>query len=238
VLRMIVRLSSTFFLSDNSDSKTKKMSILIEIQTFPPLLTFALAASENGLLIEACENYNKGSYRNKYRLLSSTGPILLSIPLVKGKNNAQKIREVEISYAENWQKNHLRTLQTNYGKSPFFDEYFPLLQNHYSMDFKYLFDFNSNALDMVFRLLGLSSPINFTENYIHRQIEKTECLLDYRNIITPKSKDTEYYFMPYPQVFEDRLGFVPNLSILDLLFCMGPESLIVLKSGGNNKNSQ
>ena len=208
------------------------MALLIENQLFPPVLAFALALKEGKLLIEACENYNKGSFRNKFSVMSSGGTTTLSIPLDKGKNNSKPIKEVTISYAENWQQNHLRTIQTNYGKSPFFEDYFPEIERIYSVDFEYLFDLNLKALDLISQLLSLNLPIDITNEYQNDYSLNHSGIKDYRNIITPKLNTKSYNFKTYPQVFEDRHGFIPNLSILDLLFCMGPESIIILKETG------
>ncbi len=208
------------------------MALLIENQIFPPVLTIALALKEGKLLIEACENYNKGSFRNKFSVMSSGGTTTLSVPLDKGKNNSKPIKEVTISYAENWQQNHLRTIQTNYGKSPFFEDYFPEIERIYSVDFEYLFDLNKKALDLISQLLSLNLPIETTTEYQSDYSLNQSEIKDYRNIITPKLDTKNYNFKTYPQVFEDRHGFIPNLSILDLLFCMGPESLIILKETG------
>ena len=208
------------------------MALLIENQIFPPVLTIALALKEGKLLIEACENYNKGSFRNKFSVMGSGGTTTLTVPLDKGKNNSKSIKEVTISYAENWQQNHLRTIQTNYGKSPFFEDYFPEIERIYSVDFEYLFDLNQKALDLISQLLSLNLPIDTTNEYQNDYSLNQSEIKDYRNIITPKLDAKKYNFKTYPQVFEDRHGFIPNLSILDLLFCMGPESLIVLKETG------
>ncbi len=208
------------------------MALLIENQIFPPVLTIALALKEGKLLIEACENYNKGSFRNKFSVMSSGGTTTLSIPLDKGKNNSKPIKEVTISYAENWQQNHLRTIQTNYGKSPFFEDYFPEIERIYSVDFEYLFDLNLKALDLISQLLSLNLLIKTTNEYQNDYSLNHSGIRDYRNIIAPKMDTKSYDFKTYPQVFEDRHGFIPNLSILDLLFCMGPESLIILKETG------
>lgn len=208
------------------------MALLIENQIFPPVLTIALALKEGKLLIEACENYNKGSFRNKFSVMSSGGTTTLSVPLDKGKNNSKPIKEVTISYAENWQQNHMRTIQTNYGKSPFFEDYFPEIERIYSVDFEYLFDLNQKALDLISQLLSLNLPIETTTEYKSDYSFNQSGIRDYRNIITPKLDTKNYNFKTYPQVFQDRHGFIPNLSILDLLFCMGPESIIILKETG------
>ncbi|TVQ48374.1 MAG: hypothetical protein EA362_05690 [Saprospirales bacterium] len=205
------------------------MALLIENQLFPPVLSFALALSRGKLLIEACENYNKGSYRNKYAMMNSGGITRLSVPLNKGKNNSKPIKEITISYAENWQQNHLRTIQTNYGKSPFFEDYFPEIQRIYSIDFDFLFDFNLKVIALVVKLLNIDLAIDTTDVFQFTYPKNDSGIKDYRNMIVPKMDTCDYHFKPYPQVFEDRHGFIPNLSILDLLFCMGPESVLILK---------
>lgn len=177
-------------------------------------------------LIEQYENYGKGSYRNRCHIVGANGILVLSIPLEKGKNQRMPIRDVRISYADNWQKLHWQSIQSAYGNAPFFEFYVDDIRSHYEQKTPFLFDFNWKLLNSLVEILGLdTSLIQCTSTF-----EKTPSGgLDFRNGISPKPKqqvlDKAFTPRTYPQVFSEKHGFLANVSVLDLLFCAGPESL-------------
>jgi len=205
------------------------LKLLTESQLFPPVDVFALGLQSGEWWIEVCENYNKGSYRNKYRIMGANGPVLLSVPLVKGKNRAMPIEDVLISYDENWQLQHIRTLKSAYGKSPFFEEYFSTIREFLDKKFKYLLDLNQEALQLMIQFAGVPIQIHQTVNYTFKDDLHTSDLLDKRDFYKAKKVQPDSHFIKYPQLFEDKHGFIPGLSILDLLFCTGPECIVYLK---------
>jgi len=178
------------------------------------------------------EHYSKGSFRNRCVIAMAGGLQSLSIPLVKGKNQQTDIREVRIDYSQNWQQLHWRTVQTAYGSAPFFDYYKATVMQFYEKKMDLLFDFCIDFQNQILKLLKLSPAIEFTSEYVVDV--DAALLLDFRNKISPKSytQAEDPHFSPavYPQIFEDRHGFTPNLSILDLLFCAGPEASYYLKN--------
>ncbi|MCB0687456.1 MAG: WbqC family protein [Saprospiraceae bacterium] len=195
---------------------------LFEISFLPSIYFFSVF-SQKEITLEQMENYQKRSFRNKCVIASANGPLLLTIPLKKGKHEGQKIREVKIAYDEDWQKLHLSTIQTAYRNAPYYDFYIDKLHSLYQHADEYLFNFNLLLIRKIAPLLSLST-FNFTNEYV-------ECCqgIDLRGVITPRNYH-QIRMPKYNQVFEDRLGFLSNLTILDLLFCLGPESINYLKS--------
>lgn len=175
------------------------------------------------------ENYPKGSFRNRCHIVSSQGLLRLSIPLVGGKHSGQKYTQVKIDQQENWQKKHWQSLCSCYGSAPFFHHYADKLQVLYNRPFTYLWEWNLNITKMILSMLN-------TEPHEIRYLsdgELSEPVLDLSQFFSPKprfnSSDNAWISIEYPQVFESTLGFLPNTSILDLIFCQGPYALNVLR---------
>lgn len=194
--------------------------MIFSLYYFPPTAFWSLwKNSQASIFIESKEHYQKGSYRNRTHIASPQGFLPLGIPLLKGKNNQKDITEVLIDNSQPWQRDHWRALTTAYGKSPFFEHYAEELWPIFQEQEEYLFSFNLKALELVKRLLFFDRQ----EYLLTQKYEKWEENEDFREKIKP-NRDFNHKFVQYVQVFSDRNGFVPNLSILDLLFCMGPES--------------
>ncbi len=206
-------------------------NIVLEIQYLPPIQYISKFMGEQQVWIERHEHYLKGSYRNRCYIAATNGPMRLSIPLRKGKNEQQNIQEVEISYEENWQALHWQSIRSAYGNAPFFEYYSAGLRTFYQQNPMYLFQFNVSLLQWILVQMGLSDDLTFTDAY-HHQYPST--YLDFRNGIFPKKhrqkEDLSFEQVPYAQVFMEKNGFLPNLSILDLLFCAGPEAPLILES--------
>jgi len=206
------------------------MTSVLEIQYLPPITYFALLARSEQVLIEAHENYQKGSYRNR-ALVSGVNTIeTLSIPLKSGKNSQKPIQSVQISYENPWISQHWHTIKSAYGRAPYFEYYQEEIYAIYKQKNLDLFDLNWQLMITVGELIGMdTSHIKQTATF---KKVYDEPINDYRNCISPKKsrqKDTGFIVKPYPQVFEEKHGFIPNLSILDLLFCTGPEALYYLE---------
>jgi WbqC-like protein family len=202
-------------------------TIILEAQFFPPIESFARIIQHTHLIIEACEHYQKGSYRNRCHIANSTGMQSLSVPLSKGKNSKQPIREVQISYDLDWQKQHWQSLQTAYGSAPYWEYYAPIFERIFSQKYQFLFEYNMEILKTLFKILKLNNSIDVS---LSTTYEKTydASVQDIRNTITPRTNPI--YNIQYAQLFQDRLDFLPNMSILDLIFCTGPRSVEILKS--------
>ena len=173
--------------------------------------------------IDTYENYVKQTYRNRCCILSPNGTQNLTIPLVKAKQR-NLTKNMVIAYDDNWRKVHWKSLESAYRSSPYFeyyeDEFYPF---YHGDKYEKLADFNNALNKKIIELLSLEISINESTEYTE-EVEN-----DYRNAFSPK-KETKLSFTPYIQVFGDRNGFTPNLSILDILFNEGPNSVNYMKS--------
>jgi WbqC-like protein family len=194
-------------------------SILIELHYLPSVAFFSQIAQYEEVIIESCENYQKGSYRNRCQILGANGVLSMSIPLEKGKHQQTPIRDVRINYVERWQTQHWQSIRSAYGRAPFWEFYGDYFEPIYQKKYEFLFDFNIDLFQTCCKLLKINSKISFNTHYA-KDIEHPE-IIDFRNQIKPN----QFFPTPkYPQIFEDRFGFVPDLSIIDLMFCMGNQA--------------
>lgn len=181
-------------------------------------------------MLEAHENYQKGSYRNRCHIAGANGLMRLSIPLRKGKNEQLSIQKTEISYDEPWTSQHWHSLRSAYGNAPYFPYYQDEIEALFQERPKYLFDWNKSLLLLIIDLLQLPVEISLSDDFV--KVVPAD-ILDLRGHIHPKSHrqpvDHNFQPVPYPQLFEERHGFLPNLSILDLLFCTGPQAILYLE---------
>ncbi|MGH1337578.1 MAG: WbqC family protein [Aureispira sp.] len=204
-------------------------SILLELHYLGSLPYYSKLLLYPQVWIEQKENYRKGSFRNRCYIATANGVLPLSIPLLKGKHQQASITEVAIDNHSNWQQQHWRSIKTAYGNSPFFDYYAADLIQLYQQPYHSLFDFCWAAQVLLLELLTMAPSIALTTSY---ETTPPEAVIDFRHQLLPKNyvdyQDSDYFPLPYPQVFEDRQGFLPNLSILDLLFCTGPEAPALL----------
>lgn len=178
--------------------------------------------------IEACESYLKQSYRNRCHILSSNGLIGLSIPVESRKGIKTSVKDVRISYHGNWQHLHWQTLVSAYNSTPYFEFYRDYFEPFYQRVFTYLFDFNEELRLLIFELLDIQQrEVLYTTEFI-KEVGVND--IDLRYLISPKIEFNDFNFIPltYYQVFESKFGFVQNLSIVDLLFNMGNESMLYL----------
>ena len=208
----------------------KDSAILLELHYLPCVQYLSKLINYPKIVIEQHEHYIKGGYRNRAYIAAANGPLALSVPLLKGKNQQQDIRSVQIAYTSHWQSEHWASIRSAYGNAPFFAHYAPELAPFYKKKYLYLFDFNMELLQWILKKLRLDIHIDVTSEYETRPNSETA---DWRNGIHPKAhkQRIDDVFTPkqYVQVFADKHGFLPNLSILDLLFCCGPESILILE---------
>lgn len=191
----------------------------------PPIAYFQkIIQHQQGIIIEADEHFPKQTYRNRAIIHSPNGKLNLVIPVCRGANIHTKIRDVKISYEFNWQRMHWMSLQTSYRSSAFFEFYEDEFAPFYEKKIDFLFDYNESFLQLLFKLLKLNVDYTFSTDFKkeYREID------DYRQSIHPKSV-SEFQTKKYFQVFDDRNGFMANLSVADLLFNQGPQSLQFLR---------
>ncbi len=178
--------------------------------------------------IEQHCNYIKQTYHNRCKIATANGVMQLSIPTEKSKTEKCKIKDIRIATNENWQLIHWRAIEAAYNSSPFFEYYKDDLLPFYTKKYEFLLDFNTEIQQVVLELLDIETKPLLTAEYEHI-VTKNE--IDFREQISPKKEivDKSFVSQPYYQIFEHKFGFLPNLSVIDLLFNMGNESLLVLK---------
>lgn len=203
--------------------------MLLSTAHFPPIQYFTKIIRHDSLIIEACENYQRQSYRNRFRILAANGPVDLSVPVVKGHSSGMPVKSVRIDYSENWQRIHFKTIESAYRHSPFYEFYIDDFLSFWEKQQTFLYDLNLNILNTLVKVLDLDLTIRETREYLPESAGLTE---DYRNSIHPKKEWTEdisFSPSPYIQNFPDRFGFIPNLSIIDLIFQAGPEAGTIIR---------
>jgi hypothetical protein len=199
-------------------------SVLLPSALFPPISYFALILSENKQgrtpIIEHNDFFVKQTIRNRYRIYTAQGDHLLSVPLVS-KSSKTLLKSIEINYEMPWQKEHFRTLNAAYSSTPFYEHYIEALMPLFATKFSSLLAMNTWAFEKVIELLDLSITVEYSDKYIESELEK-----DFRS--TRNELFQEFKESYYQLNFDQGLPFISNLSILDLLFNIGPESRIWL----------
>ena len=191
---------------------------------FPPVSHFVIIAN-NEVIFEVEDNYQKQTYRNRAYIYGPNGKQLLSVPIIHTKSHGrQKYKKVKIENDFNWQKQHWKTLETAYRTSPFFEFYEDDIQPLFTKKHTYLMDLNFEIIELISSFLEIELCVEKTISYI----EKPEHL-DFRKLANAKSSES-YDFDEYIQVFSEKYGFINDLSILDLLFNEGPNTLNYLES--------
>ncbi|MDC6406956.1 MULTISPECIES: WbqC family protein [Maribacter] len=186
---------------------------------FPNVAFLSVYTKAKNVVLEMQDNYQKQTYRNRAYICTDRGKHLLSIPIVhtKGATGRQCYKDVKLDNSYPWQRQHWRTLETAYRTSPFFEFYEDEIKPLYEKEFELLLDFNLASIQTICDCLQLDFVDEFTDIY-SLEYEK-----DYRYLVNAK-KEVPYEFPEYVQVFGDRHGFIPNLSILDVLFNLGPNT--------------
>lgn len=181
------------------------------------------------VMVEQWDSYVKQTYRNRCVIAAANGALALTIPTESTGGAKCLMRDIRISDHGNWRHLHWNALESAYRQSPFFEYYADDFRPFYENKFSFLFDFNEELRALVCSLIDLQPNVQSTSEYIH---ELPDEAVDFRERIHPKrnfAEDKEFVVHPYYQVFSGKHGFLPNLSIVDLLFNMGPESLLVLR---------
>lgn len=202
--------------------------IILSSSYFGNIQYFSKIASGETIYIDYDEQYRKQTYRNRAVILSGNGPLMLSVPVVHKGAIFNPIKELLISYDTEWQRQHWRSIISSYNRSPFFEFYADDIEQIFNKKEKFLIDLNTKTIEIIADALELDIS-NIVEDKIDGDVE-----LDFRRSISPKKNDLildpNYVEKGYTQVFSDKFGFSPNLSILDLLFNEGPNCIDFLQS--------
>jgi WbqC-like protein family len=223
------------------------MTLIIDLQYFPSFILYKSLYNFSNIVFEQYEGYQKMSFRNRCQIVGAEGVIDLSIPLVRGRDQKALMRDVRISAAQPWQSRHWKTIVSCYNRSPWFEYYRDELEGLYRKPCEFLVDWNLMCFEWTVKVLGISTPVSLTGGY--EKGYAPDQVTDWRGKILPKHRaegmaglsaiglsdegarvPLDAQVRPYRQVFEERIGFIPNLSVLDLLFCEGKQAVRYLQS--------
>jgi hypothetical protein len=200
--------------------------VFLSTAYFPPAEYFSLIAHSRRVIIERCENYHRQTYRNRCIIMGANGPLPLIVPVLRGSFHKTRISDLKIDESKRWRELHLRGIRSAYAAAPFFEYYYDLIRDVITRQYSFLFDLNIAALGAVCDALGLGVQIDYTRKFEPEGSPGN----DYRYCITPKrpSGVASFSDIPYTQVFGDRHGFIPRMSIIDLLLNNGPGTRALL----------
>ena len=206
------------------------MKLIVESQYFPPVTLLKMSIEILNINFDVYEPWRKMSFRNRCVVVGGNGPINLSIPVVDGREQKKLLREVVIDNGKPWQSQHWKTITSCYNRSPWFDFFEPELSSMYRQPVELLHDWNKMCFEWAIAKLGLPIRVEHMQKNNNDQPEPD--WVDWRNKLTPKTLQTRFPNpVRYHQVFEDRIGFIPHLSVLDLLFCEGKNARRILSAG-------
>ena len=209
------------------------MNLIVDIQYFPSIIFYKISYKYSHILIEQCETYQKMSFRNRCRIAGAEGAVDLSVPIAGGRDQKTTMKEVRIAAGRSWQAQHWKTIVSCYSRSPWFDYYRDGLQKLFEEPAELLMDWDLRCLEWSLRVLGMDQQVGLTDRY--QKLYAPEEGADWRGRLGPKGLrdidiDGSADAGRYRQVFEERIGFIPNLSILDLLCCEGKEAIRYIRS--------
>ena len=199
------------------------MDILIHPNYFPNIHQFTQIIKANNILFEVSDNYQKQTFRNRTYIYGANGKLGLFIPVIHTHKNRELFKDVKISYESNWMDLHLKSLQSAYRSSPYFEYFEDDFIKLYSKKEKFLADFNIKCIRLISSLLDLDLDYKISGEYV----EKTNDIIDLRDLSNAR-KEKKIDTPKYIQVFESKHGYINNLSILDLIFSEGPNSASII----------
>lgn len=203
-------------------------SPLFSTAYLPPVAYIAMMTQYDHVLIEQMETFPKQTFRNRAVIATAGGPLMLNVPIVRTNGNHTRTEEIIISYQEPWNIRHWRAIVSAYSAAPYFLYYRDGIEQILLQPYTRLIDLNDALLKYILKKLKINCTTAFTEDFS----EPTQATHDHRYSLTTKHASTLFQESllphPYPQVFDTRYPFQPNLSIIDLLFNVGPESKTLL----------
>ncbi|MVZ61569.1 hypothetical protein GQF63_06005 [Sphingobacterium humi] len=197
------------------------VSLLLPACYLPNVSYFhAIKQHEGPILIEQFENYPKQTFRTRAQIATANGILDLIVPIVHGRKERVAIKEIKINYDHPWQRLHWLSLQTAYRSSAYFEYYEEDFRRFFTQRFDFLLDYNVQQVTLLLKLLKLPRELSLTDSY--QELPATE--LDLRKAMSPRQAPLLQNPQPYYQLFEEKQGFLPNLSVVDLLFSQGPQA--------------
>lgn len=209
------------------------MRALLSTAYFAPVQWYQKLAAYDTAMMERCESFCKQTYRNRAVIATTNGLQTLTVPVERPEGDLHRtsISDIRISNHGNWRHLHWHALMTAYNESPFFEYYADDFRPFFfDREWTFLYDFNMAICNKVCELIDIHPHIVPTDEYVCADRLPAD-VIDFRNAINPKhpQPDGEFSAREYYQVYRRKHGFQPNLSILDLLFNMGPESIFYLQ---------
>ena len=205
------------------------MTTLLSTTYFGPVQWYQKLYRYEAVEIEQWESFQKQTYRNRCLIATTNGVQALTVPIERG--TSPLIKDIRISDHGNWRHLHWNALQSAYGESPFFEYYQDDIRPFFEKRWTFLLDFNEEIRQKVCELIDILPKVSLTAVYsLTSHLSPLTSKKDFREGIQPKHPEPDADFVPKPyyQVYQQKHGFLPNLSILDLLFNMGPESIFYL----------
>ena len=202
------------------------MNLLIHPTYFPSISHYVAMAQSENIIFEMEDNFQKQTNRNRTYIYSPNGIQLLNIPVKHSKQIFQKTKDVKIEPDFDWQKQHFKSLEAAYRSSPFFEYFEDDIRPIFEKKYEFLIDLNFETMDFVAKCLRMKLEYETTSEYFHEVASNT--MLDYRMLADGKKDNSQ--FETYTQVFDDKHGFLNNLSVLDLIFNEGKYALDYLKN--------
>jgi hypothetical protein len=193
------------------------MKIIIHPTYFPNIFSFKTIINSTNILFEVNDHYVKQTLRNRTSIHAANGKLNLSVPVKFSSTKKEKYKDIKICYDSNWQKIHLKSIESAYKNSPFYDFFEDYFINFYNKKEKFLVDLNYSSIRLIFEILEKELNCNFTNEYLEKYVDLT----DYRSLLTNKNFNGKVDFKNYTQVFQEKNGFIENLSSIDLIFNRG-----------------
>lgn len=214
-----------------------KLDIYLSSAYLAPIEYYAAIASAEKVYLEQWDNYVKQTYRNRCSIVAANGRMPLSVPVEKPQSPKCLTKDIRIAEHGNWRHLHWVSIVSAYNSTPFFEYYEDEIRAFYDRKFDFLFDFNEQLRELICSWIDIeTSHIHYTDEF---KVDFAPDELDLRERIHPKKdwRETNSLFVPTPyyQVFQERFGFIPNQSIIDLVFNMGNESILVLQKSKSGR---
>lgn len=225
-MRLPRSMQTKLHLQANPDEKL----ILLPLTYFGPVQYYSKFFLEGRIVIDQYDSYSKQTYRNRCIIFGANGPVNLSIPVKKKRGKKNLVKEIMIDYDTDWRRMHWRGIISAYNSSPFFEFFMDNIEPFFLKKYNFLVDYCFDITKEILHLLNIPDIPVLSKEYMFPGNNRIK--YDFRDLIHPKmnwNEDVVFNPVIYRQVFSDKLPFIPNLSILDLLFNLGPEAITNLK---------